>query len=384
MDIQESSTKANHFSESVLRNIIQLSASYDPVNLAQGVPDFPCPDLVKAAACDAINNNVNAYDITWGSTAFRNAIAEKYRQWYKLEFDPLKHISVTCGSTEAVAATMLATLNSGDEVIVFEPFYENYGPNAILCDAVPVYVSMRPPTWEFDADDLRQAVTNKTKAIIVNNPHNPTGKVYRREELQVIVDVAEEHGLLIISDEIYEHIIFDGATHIPIATLPGALERTVTISGLSKTFGVTGWRVGTVVGPEGVIASVRKMHDFLTINAPTPFQAAGVTALSLPREYYDEVIQHYTVRRDALSAALDEAGFPHYRTEGSFYTLADISHLGFSSDLDLATHLIQERRVAPVPGSVFYRSDTSPYIRFCFARSLEDIQTAGSRLRGMA
>ena len=283
------SQRTSQFTESVIREMTRLAIQHDAVNLAQGFPDFGAPDEIKRAAQDAIAADVNQYAITWGAKPFRDAIAAKYRKWYGIDYDPEREITVCCGATEGMIAALLAVTNPGDEIIIFEPYYENYGPDALLCEAQRKLVRLRPPDWTFDPDELRRAFSSKTKAIILNSPNNPTGKVFTRAELEVIADLCQEFDALAITDEIYEHIIYDGASHIPIATLPGMRERTVLVNSMSKTYSVTGWRVGFVLAAPDLTDSIRKVHDFLTVGAAAPLQQAGVVALNLPDSYYEKL-----------------------------------------------------------------------------------------------
>lgn len=378
----KASIKANQFKESVIREMTRVASQYDAVNLAQGFPDFSCPTELKQAAYDAIANDINQYAITWGDRPFRQAIAQK-AQWYLgLTVDPETEITVTCGSTEAMAATMLATIDPGDEVIVFEPYYENYGPDAVLAGAIPRYVSLRPPHWTFDEQELRQAFNDRTKAIIINTPHNPTGKVFTYEELSLIAELCQKWDVLAFTDEIYEHILYDDVKHIALATLPGMQERTVTINGLSKTYSVTGWRVGYILANPELTSAVRKVHDFLTVGAPAPLQRAGVTAMQLPQAYYQDLATSYRQKRNTILQILDHVGIPYFVPQGAYYVLADISHFGFDSDTEFTYHLIKNIGVAAVPGSSFFhhQEQGKSLIRFCFSKRSHTLQTAQDRL----
>jgi aminotransferase len=377
------SHRTSRFTESVIREMTRLAIEHDAVNLAQGFPDFGAPDEIKRAAQDAIAADVNQYAITWGAKPLRDAIAAKYRKWYGIDYDPEREITVCCGATEGMIAALLAVTNPGDEIIIFEPYYENYGPDALLCEAERKLVRLRPPDWTFDPDELRRAFSSKTKAIILNSPNNPTGKVFTRSELQVIADLCQEFDALAITDEIYEHIIFGGASHFPIATLPGMRERTVLVNSMSKTYSVTGWRVGFVLAAPDLSDSIRKVHDFLTVGAAAPLQQAGVVALSLPDSYYEKLSVEYQKRRDLLSERLDRAGFRCYRPNGAYYIMTDISAFGFADDLSFVRHLIEKVGVAAVPGSSFF-SDShagTALIRFCFCKKYETLEKAGDRLR---
>jgi aminotransferase len=360
----------------------RLALRHGAVNLAQGFPDFPAPQELKEAAARAIAEDHNQYAITWGAKPLRDAIAAKYLRDYGLELDPEREITVVCGSTEGMIASLLATTNPDDEVVMFEPFYENYGPDADLCSARRRYVTLHPPDWSFDPQELRAAFGPRTKAIIVNSPHNPTGKVFNRDELHQIAALCQEFDVLCLTDEIYEHILYDGAEHLPIMTLPGMRDRTVLVNSMSKTYSVTGWRVGWVLAAPEISASIRKVHDFLTVGAAAPLQQAGVAALSFPDSYYLELGAHYQRRRDALMAFLEQCGITFHRPRGAYYVMADVTSMGFSDDLFLCRHLIEMVGVAVVPGSSFFsRADTgSRLIRFCFCKKYETLEEAGRLL----
>lgn len=381
-----SSHRTAHFIESVIREMTRLAITHGAVNLAQGFPDFPAPADIKQAAIDAINADLNQYPITWGIKPFRNAIAEKYQRTYNLAYDPEREIAVTCGSTEAMIASLLATTNPGDEIIVFEPFYENYYPDSQLCGATRKLVTLHPPTWTFDPDELRRAFSSKTKAIIINTPNNPTGRVFTREELTTIASLCQEFDTLAITDEIYEHILYDGTEHIPIATLPGMRERTILINSMSKTYSVTGWRVGWTLAPPEITNSIRKVHDFLTVGAATPLQQAGVHALAAPLTYYDELSNHYKARRDLLMSILKDAGFNPLSPQGAYYIMADISNFGFPNDTAFAKHLVENIGVSCVPGSSFFETPKvgDQWVRFCFCKKEETLEAARNRLAKLA
>ena len=391
------SDKVEHFTESVIRDMTRQAMQYGAVNLAQGFPDFSAPAEIKRAAQEAIAADVNQYAITWGAKSLRMAIARQMREWQGIEVDPEKEIVVCCGSTEAMIATLLAVCNKGDEVVVFEPFYENYGPDSILSGATPRFVSLRPPEtangeWTFDEQELRAAfqhqtsthhsATHQTKAIILNTPNNPTGKVFSLRELELIRDLCVEYNVLAITDEIYEHILYDGSEHISLAQLDGMRERTITINGLSKSYSVTGWRVGWAVAPPAITNAIRKVHDFLTVGAPAPLQEAGAAALSLPASYYQELAERYRARRDHLIPALEKAGFRCYRPRGAYYVMTDISGFGFANDLEFAAHLVKDVGIACVPGSSFYKhpKDGSQQVRFAFCKKPETLDEAARRL----
>ncbi len=371
------------FSESVIREMTRLSFLHDAINLAQGYPDFPAPDFVKRAAIEAIEADVNQYAITWGDPRLRNAIANKMRGHYGLDVDPEREVTVTCGATEAMMAAMLAFVEPGDEVIVFEPFYENYVPDAAMSGATLKYVTLRGLDFVFDPDELRAAFGPRTKAIIVNSPNNPSGKVFDREELGQIAALCQEFDCLCFTDEIYEHILFDDHQHLPMSTLPGMYDRTVTVGGLSKTFSVTGWRLGYVIAPPHLSEAVRKVHDFLTVGAPAPLQQAGAVALEQGEPYYPELRSMYQGKRDRLLIALREAGFICHKPEGAYYVMADFGDLGFDGDdTAFALNLIERAGVAPVPGSSFYndREAGSRFVRFTFSKSDETLAEAARRL----
>jgi aminotransferase len=376
------SHRTSGFTESVIREMTRLAMEKGAVNLAQGFPDFSAPEEIKQAAQEAIAADFNQYAITWGAKPFRDAIAAKYRKWYALDYDPEREITVCCGSTEGMIASMLAVTNPGDEVIVFEPYYENYGPDTLLCDAKRKLVSLRAPDWTFDPDELRRAFSPKTKAIILNSPNNPTGRVFGRADLMVIAELCQEFDALAITDEIYEHILYDSASHIPIATLPGMRERSVLVNSMSKTYSVTGWRVGWVLAAPDLTDSIRKVHDFLTVGAAAPLQQAGVLALNMPDSYYQKLARDYQGRRDMLLAILEGAGFRCFRPDGAYYIMTDIRDFGFPDDYTFVRHMIEQAGVAAVPGSSFFAnsSDGSKLIRFCFCKKYETLEEARNRL----
>jgi aspartate/methionine/tyrosine aminotransferase len=374
------------FTESVIREMTRVAQQHGAINLAQGFPDFPMPEAMKDAACAAIHGDINQYAITWGAPALRVGIAEKYRRWYDMPVDPDKEITVTCGATEAMAAVFLAILDPGDEVIVFEPWYENYGPDAILASATPRYVPLEPPHWRFDPDVLRAAFNTKTKAIIVNTPHNPTGRVLTREEISFIADLCIEHDVWAITDEIYEHIRYAGGHHV-MATWPGMRERTITISGLSKTFSCTGWRLGYAIAPERESVAIRKVHDFLTVGAPAPLQAAAAVGMAFDADYYNHLSLDYRARRDSLLPVLAEAGFTFSTPEGAYYVLADFSALSDKDDAAFAKWMAAEVGVAGVPGSSFYHAGAGRgrnMIRFAFCKKQETLDRAAERLQSLS
>jgi len=376
------SQKAARFTESVIREMTRLANQHGAVNLSQGFPDFPAPAEIKEAARQAIDADVNQYAVTWGAKPLRDAIAKKFERNYGVAVDPERELTVTCGSTEAIVAALLAVLNPGDETIVFEPFYENYGPDAILSGAVPRFVKLRAPDWSFDPDELRRAFNKKTRAIVINTPNNPTGKVFTREELTLIASLCQEFDALAITDEIYEHILYDGAVHIPIATLPGMAERTITINGMSKTYAVTGWRVGWAIAPPEITNAIRKVHDFLTVGAAAPLQAAGAIALALPDAYYTELAESYRVKREKLLPILERVGFKVYKPKGAYYTMTETSGLGWNDDVALARYMVETIGVAVVPGSSFYDDpkDGRSQVRFAFCKKSETLDEAERRL----
>jgi aminotransferase len=365
----------------VIREMTRLCAIHGGINLAQGFPNFPAPPEVKDAAKRAIDADINQYAITWGSKRLRDALARTYRERYAMHIDPETMLTVTCGSTEAMISTLLAICDPGDEVIVLEPFYENYGPDAAISGATPVFVPLRPPAFAFDPDELARAFTSRTKAIIVNTPNNPTGRVFTRAELEAIAALCREHDVIAVTDEIYEHIRYDGA-HIPIATLEGMAERTVTISGASKTFSVTGWRVGWIVAARELTAAIRKVHDFVTVGAPAPLQEGIAVALELDRSYYERLAIDYRARRDHLVRALDAAGLSPNTPEGAYYVLCDIRPFGFGDDVAFANWLVREVGIAGVPGSSFFsrRELGRHLIRFTFCKTADVLEEAGVRL----
>jgi aminotransferase len=380
------SRKATQFTESVIREMTRLNQQYGGVNLSQGFPDFPAPDAVKQAACDAIMRDVNQYAVTWGTRELRDAVAREFTRLYGVPVVPDQQVTVCCGSTEAMMATMMAIIDPGDEVVIFEPFYENYGPDAILSGATPRYVALREPDWTFDPEELAAAFNNRTKAIILNTPNNPTGKVFSVAELRTIADLCQRWDTVAISDEIYEHIVYDGVSHVPIASLDGMADRTVTINSLSKTFSVTGWRVGWAISPPSLTGAIRKVHDFLTVGAAAPLQEAGVAALGLGDAYYAQLAQSYQRRRDILVAMLTKHQFTCYAPKGAYYVMTDISGFGFANDVEFARFLVSEVGVAAVPGSSFYRNAElgRNKLRFCFCKRDETLAAADARLEQLA
>jgi aspartate/methionine/tyrosine aminotransferase len=381
------SATAASLNESVIREMTRLALQHNAINLAQGFPDFPAPDEVKQAAVAAIEADQNQYPITWGQRSIREALADKYRDHYQMEFHPEREVCVTCGATEAMIAAMVGCLDPGQEVIVFEPFYENYGAAAAIAGAVPRYVTLREPGWSFDEAELAAAFTSRTRAIVINTPGNPTGKVFSAEELAAIAQLCQRYGVLAITDEIYEHIVYDGLRHIPMATVPGMEDRTITISALSKTYAVTGWRVGWAIAPPDLTDAIRRVHDFVTVGAPTPFQEAGAVALRLPGSYYERMAADYTQRRDLMLEILATAGLqPAATPAGAYYVMCDASVLGMGDDTATARALTREVGVATVPGSSFYsrRELGRSKIRFSYSKKISTLHEAGRRLSRLA
>ena len=370
------------FTESVIREMTRLALQHGAINLSQGFPDFPAPEEIKEAAIAAIRADHNQYAITWGSKSLRDAIAAKTARFYGYEPDPEREITVACGATEAMMAALLAVVNPGDEVIVFEPFYENYVPDAAISGARLVYVPLVEPDFHYDPETLRAAFSPRTKAIVINTPNNPSGKVFTREELEEIGALCQEFDALIITDEIYEHILYDEAVHVSPATLPGLRERTISISGLSKTFSVTGWRVGYLIAPPELTGAIRKVHDFLTVGAPAPLQEAAAVALGFSDEFYSGLGDLYRGKREILLGALEAAGFRVFRPRGAYYIMADITPFGIDDDTAFSRYLTTEIGVAPVPGSSFYRDQERgrTKVRFTFSKREETLHAAAERL----
>jgi len=368
------------FTESVIRGMTRLANQHGAINLSQGFPDFEPPEELLAALERATRGPYHQYAVTWGAPRFRQALAAKINRFTGLALDPDQHLVVTCGSTEAMMVAMMTACNPGDKVIVFSPFYENYAADAILSGAVPLYVSLRAPDFKFDLEELTKAFAQKPKAIIVCNPSNPCGKVFTREELMQILQLAEQYDTFVITDEPYEHIVYEPQQHVHFAALPGAFERTITCNSLSKTYSITGWRLGYVQAAPQVIAQARKVHDFLTVGAAAPLQEAAVAGLELPDSYYQNLRQRYTAKRDLFKTILTKTGLKFTEPQGAYYTLLDISPLGFKTDLEAAQWMVQEIGVAGVPGSSFFREPEHRYLRFHFAKQEATLLAAGEKL----
>ena len=379
---QFSSERALRFTESVIRDMTRVCLKHNGVNLAQGFPDFAAPAEIKDAGVKAIREDFNQYAITWGTPALRQAISEKFATYNGVKMDPEKEITVCCGATECMISSLMAIVNPGEEVIVFEPFYENYGPDTILCGATPRFITLHEPSWHFDEKELARTFNDKTKAIIINTPNNPTGKVFSREELHFIADLCQKWGVIAITDEIYEHILYDGARHISIASLPGMREQTITINSISKTYSLTGWRVGWALAPAHLTASIRKVHDFLTVGAAHPLQEGAVAALRSPSAYYRKLAEEYRERRDFLLKVLETREFRVYHPRGAYYIMTDVAHLGFANDVACSFHLVEKIGVATVPGSCFYSRPElgRTKVRFAFPKKMETLQMAAEKL----
>jgi aspartate/methionine/tyrosine aminotransferase len=387
------SAKAEQFTESVIREMTRLAMQHNAVNLSQGFPDFAAPEQIKEAARQAISDDINQYAITWGAKSLRDAVIDKFARTQHVRYDPEREITICCGSTEAMMSSMMAIINPGDEIVVFEPFYENYGPDAILSGASPRFVKLQPPDWTFDERELAAAFGRRTKAIIVNTPNNPTGKVFSRRELEFIRDLCLRWNAFCITDEIYEHILYDGTEHISMAQIDGMREHTIVINGMSKTYSVTGWRVGWALAPPEATQSIRKVHDFLTVGAAAPLQQAGALALKSPQSYYDNLAVTYEKKRARLLSILENSGFTVYKPRGAYYIMTDISRFHFeekkypaaSRDVSFAKYLVENIGVACVPGSSFYNDaqDGSSQVRFTFCKKEETLAAAESRFANL-
>ncbi len=379
---KRSSRRVEGFTESVIREMTRLCEQHGAVNLAQGFPDFDPPNVLKQSAAQAISQGYNQYSTTYGLIGLRQAIARKMHDYNRVDYDPDREVTVTCGTTEGMMASLLGLLDPGDEVVILEPFYENYGPDTILSGAKCRYVSLHEPRFTINEESLKRAFSPRTKAIILNSPHNPTGRVFTREELEVVRDLCQDYDAYAVTDEIYEHILYDGRKHVSIASLDGMRGRTITISGFSKTYSMTGWRVGYVAAEKMVSSAIRKVHDFLTVCAPTPLQQACITALRLPASYYNTLRQDYNDSRLLLMEALTLSGFKCYKPEGAYYVWTDIQGTGFRDDRKLAHHLITKVGVGSVPGSSFYHNPASGrlMLRFSFSKKPDTIRKAARRL----
>jgi aspartate/methionine/tyrosine aminotransferase len=373
-------SRLNFFTESVIREMTRLAEAYNAINLSQGYPDFDPPQTLLEAAERALRAGYNQYSVTWGSPRFRAALAEKQSRFMGLPLDADAHITVTCGSTEAMLASLMTVCNPGDKVIVFSPFYENYAADAILSGAEPLYVPLHPPAFDFDPDELRQAFEQGARALVLCNPSNPSGKVFRREELQLIAELAQEYDAFVITDEVYEHIVYPPHQHTYIASLPGMFARTLSCSSLSKTYAITGWRLGYVIAAAEISQGVRKVHDFLTVGAPAPLQEAAVTALRFPDAYYQQLIRAYTHRREIFLNYLHQTGLDYTIPEGAYYVLLDISPFKAADDYQFCAWMAKEIGVAAVPGSSFFREVVNHLVRLNFAKRQDTLHEVGKRL----
>ena len=377
------SQRTSLFNESVIRRMTRVANAHGAINLSQGFPDFDPPEALLKAAERAARNGPHQYAVTWGAPGFRAALARKQSRLMELPIDPETNIVVTCGSTEAMMAAMMTACNPGDKVIIFSPFYENYVADTILSGAEPIYVALRPPGFGFDPEELRRAFAQKPKALILCNPSNPSGKVFTRDELLFIAKLAAEHDVFVITDEVYEHIVYAPGKHVYFAALPGMFDRTISCSSLSKTYSITGWRLGYVIAPAAIIDAVRKVHDFLTVGAAAPLQEAAITGLELPHSYYDELRAAYTEKRRLFLKYLDDAGLTYTRPDGAYYVMVDIAGLGLADDMEFCEWMAREIGVAAVPGSSFFREPVRHLIRFHFAKKAETLAAAGERLAGL-
>jgi aminotransferase len=374
------SIRLKGFTESVIRGMTRLSNKYDAVNLSQGFPDFDPPRELLDALQKCVYDGPHQYAVTWGAPNFRCALAKKQTRFMGITIDPDENLVVTCGSTEAMMVAMMTACNPGDKVIIFSPFYENYVADTILSGAIPIYVGLRPPDFSFDPDELRKAFEQRPKALILCNPSNPSGKVFTRQELELIASLAREFDTFVITDEVYEHIVYEPSKHCYIAALPGMFERTISCSSLSKTYSITGWRLGYIIASRTIINEARKVHDFLTVGAPAPLQEAAVAALELPDSYYAQLQKDYTHKRNVFLSYLDKAGLVYTKPQGAYYVMVDISGMGCESDVEFCEWLVREIGVAAVPGSSFFNEPVKNMIRFHFAKKEETLKKAGERL----
>lgn len=377
------SKRISYFTDSVIRRMTRIANTYNAVNLSQGFPDFDPPQELKDALKTVAEGSIHQYAVTWGAQNFREALARKQSKAMGIDINPDTQIVVTCGSTEAMIASMLTVTNPGDKVIVFSPFYENYGADAILSGAEPVYVHLRPPHFNFDVEELEAAFRQHPKALILCNPSNPAGKVFTREELQIIAGFAIKYDVFVITDEVYEHIVYEPYKHIYFASLPGVANRTISCSSLSKTYSITGWRLGYVIAPPEITEGIRKVHDFLTVGAAAPLQEAAVTALNFGNDYYKQLQRHYTGKKDFFLQGLERLGLPYTVPQGAYYVMVDVSEFGVTDDVKFCEWLAQEVGVAAVPGSSFFKSDTNHLIRFHFAKNEETLAAALKRLESL-
>ena len=378
--MQPLSTRTAHFTDSVIRRMTRISNQYGAVNLSQGFPDFDPPQAILNRLAEVAHEDFHQYSITWGAQNFREALAEKQSRLMSREIDPNSEIVTTCGSTEAMMAAMMTVANPGDKVIVFSPFYENYGADTILSGAEPIYVPLHPPTFDFNVDELEAAFKQHPKALILCNPSNPCGKVFTRAELETIADLAKKYDAYVITDEVYEHIVYAPYTHTYFASLPGMWERTISCSSLSKTYSITGWRLGYTIAPAEITDRIKKVHDFLTVGAAAPLQEAVIPGLRFGQDYYDGLLQTYTHKRDLFVQGLDAIGLEHTTPQGAYYVLMDISRYGYKSDLEFCEMLARDVGVGTVPGSSFFREDVNHLIRFHFAKKDETLHEALNRL----
>lgn len=381
--MKELSKRTKTFTDSVIRRMTRIANQYDAINLSQGFPDFDPPKEILNRLEQVAHEDFNQYAITWGAQNFRDALAKKQSKYMDLDLDSNKNIVITCGSTEAMMAAMMSVCDPNDKVIVFSPFYENYGADTILCGADPIYVPLHPPVFNFDKEELENAFKQNPKALILCNPSNPCGKVFSKEELEYIASLAIKYDTYVITDEVYEHIVYAPYKHTYFASLPGMFERTISCSSLSKTYSITGWRLGYCIAPENIIEQIKKVHDFLTVGAAAPLQEAAVVGLEFSDAYYDELQKLYTHKKDLFINGLKELNIPHTEPQGAYYVMVDISEFGYDSDLDFCVDLIKNVGVAAVPGSSFFKEEENRYIRFHFAKKDETLLAALDRLKDM-